>query len=388
MAYEWENSTLEQKKAKLAELQAKLAQAKMDSEFKQQRGGLTRAAEAMMPYDPTGAFNLLDKREALDVKRLQAERGKGLQDVEEIRRQLRMNADRASRAAENTALSEAERKLYLKEAEVYRMETAKDNPSLQQAALDVNSLRKVGPKVTPVDGSTLTREGVWSEWKPKLDKLTYKDEVEDLRSTFVDAIVSLGDTDRDKLVGQFDALSNGKKNRPGAAKRPATTSTDIKASIQSALGALAAGSALSDLDLNSNVSRQILWKADQRSFSPEAVNEGDMTAGRSTLEKAIAKVTGVAPAITSSEASAYRSRAKATYDKMAATLRKYASDDPSSAYFKGVSAITRQNIIDALGTYQWKTLNANEAAGNPVLGAPTGGKTSGTSGKTTWRVIK
>lgn len=71
MAYEWENSTLEQKKAKLQELQAKLAQAKMDSEYKQQRGGLTRAAEAMMPYDPTGAFNLLDKREALDVKRQQ-----------------------------------------------------------------------------------------------------------------------------------------------------------------------------------------------------------------------------------------------------------------------------------------------------------------------------
>lgn len=71
MAYEWENSTLEQKKEKLQELQAKLAQAKMDSEYKQQRGGLTRAAEAMMPYDPTGAFNLLDKREALDVKRQQ-----------------------------------------------------------------------------------------------------------------------------------------------------------------------------------------------------------------------------------------------------------------------------------------------------------------------------
>lgn len=71
MAYEWENSTLEQKKAKLEELKAKLAQAKMDSEYRQQRGGLTRAAEAMMQYDPMGAFNLLDKREALDVKRQQ-----------------------------------------------------------------------------------------------------------------------------------------------------------------------------------------------------------------------------------------------------------------------------------------------------------------------------
>lgn len=366
MAYGWENSTLEQKKAKLEELKAKLAQAKMDSEFKQQRGGLTRAAEAMMPYDPTGAFNLLDKREALDVKRLQAERGKGLQDVEEIRRQLRMNADRASRAAENTALSEAERKLYLAEAEIYRMETAKDSPSLQQAALDVNALRKVGPKVTPVGGE-LNREGVWAEWKPKLDKLTYKDEVEAQRSTFVDSIVTLGDTDRKKLMEQFDNLSNGKKNRPGAAKRPATTSTDIKASIQSAIGALAAGSALSDLDINSNVSRQILWKADQRSFSPEAVNEGDMTAGRGVLERAIARVTGVAPPITTSEAIAYRSRAKSAYDKAVSTLRKYASDDTSSAYFKGVSAITRQNILDAIGTYRWKTSNVNEASGASLL---------------------
>lgn len=85
MAYEWENSTLEQKKAKLQELQAKLSQAKMDSEYKQQRGGLTRAAEAMMPYDPTGAFNLLDKREALDVKRLQAE---GKQSSDDVRIKL------------------------------------------------------------------------------------------------------------------------------------------------------------------------------------------------------------------------------------------------------------------------------------------------------------
>ena len=71
MAYDWENSTLEQKKAKLQELQAKLAQAKMDSEYRQQRDGLTRAAETMMQYDPMGAFGLMDKREALDVKRLQ-----------------------------------------------------------------------------------------------------------------------------------------------------------------------------------------------------------------------------------------------------------------------------------------------------------------------------
>lgn len=147
MAYEWENSTLEQKKAKLQELQAKLAQAKMDSEYKQQRGGLTRAAEAMMPYDPTGAFNLLDKREALDVKRLQAEKDNQY-DPDAVRFKLASRSNAISGQLAGMAANNPAYQPLLNEQNRIKKELAKDNPSIKDVYADQDT-----PTPTVVPGA-------------------------------------------------------------------------------------------------------------------------------------------------------------------------------------------------------------------------------------------
>jgi hypothetical protein len=61
-------------------------------------------------------------------------------DTDDVRRQLRMNADRDSLMALNPNLSADEQKVYRQRTNIYLAESEKDNPSLQQAAIDVGAL--------------------------------------------------------------------------------------------------------------------------------------------------------------------------------------------------------------------------------------------------------
>lgn len=63
------NMPLAEKKAYLAELKSKLALLENGETLRKQSGGLQAAAEAMMPYDPTSAFNLMDKKAKTDIDR-------------------------------------------------------------------------------------------------------------------------------------------------------------------------------------------------------------------------------------------------------------------------------------------------------------------------------
>lgn len=399
MAYGWENSTLEQKKAKLSELQAKLAQAKMDSEYRQQRGGLTRAAEAMMPYDPTGAFNLLDKREELDVKRLQAEKQTGLMNVEELRRQLRMNAERAANAANNTVLDEPTRRKYLEEQRIYLDESANDVPSPQNAALKVRDLW-AGVKKPGGGGDELTRDGVWAEWGPKLKNLRYRDEADALESEFTNLIAEMGSTDKATLKDQFKVARDSLNNRPGKVDVAAKVDELITGSstkpipaayarYDKSLNAYNAAKASHDSGAIGAALGNYLY-----SLRPEAVNAGDIDLLEAAVRdsnqqkvKGLLDKFGFGPMMSTDF--------NAIADKLAASAYKKLADDRAAniKQIKGLLSIYDQAAVERRADMYYKvpvryTKNKDEAANKPLLGAPTGGKTSGTIGKTTWRVVK
>lgn len=68
---DYTNMTLEEKKQKLAELKNKLAELKATQELSGQSKGFESAIDKMMDYDPNQAFNLMDRREAVNLKKQQ-----------------------------------------------------------------------------------------------------------------------------------------------------------------------------------------------------------------------------------------------------------------------------------------------------------------------------
>lgn len=379
--------TLEEKKARIVELKAKLEEMKAAKQREASKAGLEGAAARMMTEDPDKALRWLDDSRSLDIKEQQASRERGLGSSEEVRRQLRMNAERAAENSRNPDLAKSVRSRYLEEEAVYLAESEKDSPSLQAAAIAVGEIRRgekaPGEEKVVGGGGAVTYASALAKLKENMGKLKYADEATGIKPAFLEEIANLAEGDQQTLKGMFDAEAAKLPKRPVAKKRPGATSKDISPSIATALGSIALYSALSELDPSSVQNRQILWKADQRSFSPEAVNEGDLTAGRSTLEKAIAKVTGVAPEISIDEANKARARAKGRYDKAVGLLKEYASGDMSSAYFSAVSAVTARNILDAINAYKWTAQkNKNAEAGNALLANPA---TSGSVGNATWR---
>lgn len=212
--------TLEEKKARLAELKAKLAQMKESASIDAERGGLQAAAERMMVDDPLAAFGLLDKSRALDIKEQQAARERGLGSSEEVRRQLRMNAERAAENSRNPDLDKKVRARYLEEEAVYLAESEKDSPSLQAAAIAVGEIRRGNKKVQgpgpEYDPDTVTYDSAVTSLKEKMQKMKYKDEATKYKPTFLEMIANLAEGDQKTLNGLFDAEAAKLANRPGA----------------------------------------------------------------------------------------------------------------------------------------------------------------------------
>ena len=164
--------TLEEKKARLAELKAKLAQMKQSASIDAERGGLRAAAERLMVDDPIAAFGLLDDSRALDIKEQQAGRSAS---PDAARQQLRISRDFAFQTANNQALGKTERDMAAAEARVYIEEMSKPSPSTQAAAERISAL--YGNALTPdptgdpkVDPKAVMEAKVKSE----IDKVKYK----------------------------------------------------------------------------------------------------------------------------------------------------------------------------------------------------------------------
>lgn len=162
--------TLEEKKARLAELKAKLAQKKESASIDAERGGLQAAAERLMVDDPLAAFGLLDKSRALDIKEQQAERSSS---PDAARQQLRISRDIAFQTANNQTLGKSERDMAAAEARVYIEEMSKPSPSTQAAAERVSALygNALAPTPTPTGDPKADME---AKVKSELDKIKHK----------------------------------------------------------------------------------------------------------------------------------------------------------------------------------------------------------------------
>lgn len=162
--------TLEEKKARIVELKAKLEEMKAAKQRKASKAGLEGAAARMMTEDPLAAFNLLDKSRALDIKEQQLEKA---QSPDAARQQLRISRDIAFQTANNQNLGKTERDMAAAEARVYIEEMSKPSPSTQAAAERVSALygNALTPTPTPTGDPKADME---AKIKSEIDKIRYK----------------------------------------------------------------------------------------------------------------------------------------------------------------------------------------------------------------------
>lgn len=380
MAYEWENSTLEQKKAKLQELQAKLAQAKQDSEYKQQRGGLTRAAEAMMQYDPTGAFNILDKREALDVKRMQALKDNQY-DPDAVRFKLASRSNAISGQLAGMAANNPAYQPLLDEQNRIKKELAKDNPSIKDVYADQVT---PPPSVVPGAVTVATYDSIIKEIEGAT-RGTFQS-VENKVATDKGAAALapeqkkrieelLAAKKRELFPGKVDVAAKVDELITDNSTKPVPAAY---ARYDKSLNAYNAAKASHDSGAIGAALGNYLY-----SLRPEAVNSGDID----LLEAAVRdsdqqKVKGLLNKF--GFGSMMSTDFNAIASQLAASAYKKLADDRAAniKQIKGLLSIYDQAAVERRADMYYKvpvryTKNKDEAAGNPVLGAPTGGKTSG-----------
>lgn len=140
-----------------------------------------------------------------------------------------------------------------------------------------------------------------------------------------------------------------KKNQPPApTKRPATTSADLKAGLQAALGKLMTASLVSTRgDRNNPTGKQMIFKVGQRALIPEAVNEGDVQNASGLWQKLGAKL-GAPVTFSEDQIDQSIEIIRGDYDQARAELEALMSDE----YKKGLSETSLANIKRALSTYK------------------------------------
>lgn len=339
---DYTNMTLEEKKQKLAELKSKLAQLKSTKELTAQTKGFDSAIDAMMPYDPNQAFNLMDRREATELKRLQA-LNKDQYDPDQVRFKLVSRMNSITGQLQGMSANDPLYTPLTNELKKIKAELNLDNPSVQHVYS--GSVVDNNDPPPPNGTKTVTYETILEDIKGAT-KETY-DKVAAQVAT--DKGIAKLSNEQTKYVD--DALNKKYKELfPLAKHRPTTTNVDWLNPIKAAIGQFATFSAVSSLDPSVPSDRQILWKVNQRSFTPEAVNEGDLSLGRSFLDKAIAKITGIVPEISETEAISAKNNAKKAYDLARGTVKSYI-DHPKN--FQYISEGTYKWMTDALKTYVW-----------------------------------
>lgn len=229
------NMDIDEKRTYLTELEQYREQLMATKNLREQSSGLKRAAETMMKYNPTGAFDLMDKSAQTDIKRDQLLRNKGM-NPEEVRRQLRINADRESRMALDQGLTKAEQSMYRKRANVYLAESEKDDPSLQQAAIDVGMLIRGGKGGgTGGTGDTVDTKKSVREDIDSLRKIAYKGK--ELDAALLAIKTKLNDAS-DLTQDEKDALYDEAIQASTKQNAPATDVQKAKKFIEDAVSTL------------------------------------------------------------------------------------------------------------------------------------------------------
>lgn len=327
------------KKLYLEELKQYKAQLEASKGLREQGAGLKRASETMMKYNPTGAFDLMDKAAQTEIDRQKVEQAgmKDKYDPDTVRFKLASRLNAITGLMAKMDANEPEYAGLVSESAKIKKELEKDNPSIQ-------SVYASGEIEPPPNTTGATYESIQT-----LINGATKNTFEKVKSQVAtDKGAAKLSAEQEKYI---DELLEQKKKQlfPAGVVRPKTTTSDWLNPIKSAIGDLAMGSNVSRLNPSKAADKQIIWKVNQRSFTPESVNEGDLNLGSDWFDKAVSKVVGTSRTISDSEAIDALNNLQNKYNTALNTLKSYSD----TKYTKYISEGTNKWITDAINQLKW-----------------------------------
>lgn len=125
--------TLDEKRLYLGELKQYKAQLEASKGLREQGAGLKRASETMMKYNPTGAFDLMDKAAQTEIDRQKVEQAgmKDKYDPDTVRFKLASRLNAITGLMAKMDANEPEYAGLVSESAKIKKELEKDNPSIQ-----------------------------------------------------------------------------------------------------------------------------------------------------------------------------------------------------------------------------------------------------------------
>lgn len=352
--------TLDEKRLYLDELKQYKAQLEASKGLREQGAGLKRASETMMKYNPTGAFDLMDKAAQTDIKREQLMKNKGM-SPEDIRRQLRMNADRESQMALNVGLTKDEQAVYRKRANIYLLESMKDEPSLQQAAIDVGALITGDGGVNQGGTKALVRADIKA-----LGKIKYKGKDSEAALLAIHQKINdakdLTGTEKDELRTEADQAAP--KNVAPSTARPSKSNVETVKLLNTALADVITYSMGSKLDPNNEADRLLLAKMKSRSYANESYMSDDAVLSTGVIGQLFANMSSTRT-LPLADAQRYKKELNDLYTKAVNKAKIYLTDK----YKTQISNAAYDNAENILSENKF-TGDANLGGGLRTLSKP------------------
>lgn len=328
--------SLEEKKAYLQELIAERDRIASGEILRKQSGGLEAAAEALMPYDPMSAFNIMDKKTKTDIDRQEMlmKANKAQYDPDQIRFKLssRLNAISAQMSQLNAA--DPEYKELKAEATRIKAEIVKDNPTIQGAILGGEVIQP------PPPGASATYESIQAD----INGAT-KETFESIKSNVATnkSVAKLSD-EQSKYI---DTLLEQKRRElfPVAKKRPKSSVSETVKYLNGYLADVVKWAEASKLNPDVDSDRLLLAKIKSRDYANEAYMSDDATLSSGFVMQAINKLTGVS-ALPKADAIAFKSQIPNKYQEAVNGAKIYLGDK----YFNDLSQATIDNASNILKT--------------------------------------
>lgn len=357
------NMSLEEKKAYLQELKLERQRIASGEQLRRQSSGFQAAAEAMMPYDPTGAFNLMDKKAKTDIDREEMLR-KGQYDPDQVRFKLvsRMN----SITGQLRGMPANDPMYATLSAELTKLQSELDlpNPSIQHVYASDNKI------VTPTSTTVPTYESIinsingatkdtFESVKAKVATDKGSASLSTEQSSYIDALIEQKRKELFPKVVNVNSKIDELFKSSGPVKDAYTRydkALNAYNSAKSAYGANAIGASIGNF----------LY-----SLRPEAVNEGDVELAKNSVRdgnqqamKTLLDKVGLGNLLTTDYKALATQLGKAAYDKLVSDrnediiriielnsqLDKTSVEKRASTYYKSPSSLSSKNTTDGLRT--------------------------------------
>ena len=278
--------TLEEKKARIVELKAKLEELKAARQVKASKAGLEGAAARMMTEDPDKALGWLGDSRTLDIREQQAEKDDRY-DPDAVRFKLASRSNAISGQLAGMAANNPAYQPLLDEQNRIKAELAKDNPSIKA----VYAGEVPTPKVPAGEGgenTAATYESIQADIKAAT-KETYEAVASKVAT---DKGVAKLSTDQEKRID--DLLAQKRKQLfPAAKKRPVESTKEASNAAMTALAQLIKWSEAGRLDPNVPADRLLLAKIKSRDYASEAYMSDDANLSANGVMQFFKNLSGV-----------------------------------------------------------------------------------------------